>query len=47
MNQPKLFVCECGYQGIRWNDNTFCRVCERQGKLIEKLEDKKDESKTK
>jgi len=31
---PTIVKCECGYEGIRWNDNLICRKCEGLMKII-------------
>lgn len=32
-NNLKMFVCECGYRGFRWNDKTKCNKCGKEGRL--------------
>lgn len=38
---PKMFTCECGYLGIRWNENIICK-CGKEGKLTELTKDSKN-----
>ena len=33
----KLFKCICGYEGLRTNNNTHCKRCGKDGKLIKLL----------
>ena len=37
----KLFICECGYTGYRSNDNKICKICKKEGELIELIENDK------
>lgn len=35
MNNLKMFICDnCGYQGLRNNDNKICRQCGKEGRLV-------------
>lgn len=37
-----IVKCECGYEGIRWNDNLLCKKC---GGLMKIIAREKDENK--
>jgi len=34
----KMFRCECGYEGLRANNNKICK-CGKEGKLFRMVED--------
>jgi len=33
-SNPCIMKCECGYEGIRWNENMVCRKCGKLMKII-------------
>jgi rubrerythrin len=43
LKDAKLFICNnCGYKGIRWNENITCKICGKEGRLVKQLK-KEDE----